>query len=54
MALLLLLASFGTTAETSQQAAVLTGTVKNQAGAPVPGASVFIRTAGPRKGVGYL
>ena len=32
----------------------LTGTVTDKAGRPLSGATVFIRTAAPRKGVGVL
>jgi hypothetical protein len=32
----------------------LTGVVRDAAGRPLPKATVFIRTAGPRKGVGVL
>jgi len=32
----------------------LTGTVRDDAGEPLPGASVFIYTAAPKEGVGLL
>jgi hypothetical protein len=32
----------------------LTGVVADKAGRPVPKATVFVRTAAPRKGVGVL
>jgi hypothetical protein len=36
------------------EANTLAGMVENDAGRPVAGATVFIRTAGPRQGVGDL
>jgi hypothetical protein len=41
-------------AEPSPKALTLTGAVKDRAGRPVPGATVFVRTAAPRQGVGVL
>jgi protocatechuate 3,4-dioxygenase beta subunit len=38
----------------THQGMTLTGTVKDKAGRPVPKATVFVRTAAPRKGVGVL
>jgi hypothetical protein len=32
----------------------LTGVVSDKAGRPLPGATVFVRMAAPRKGVGVL
>jgi hypothetical protein len=51
---LLVLASLVPPAGAGAEPATLTGVVQTDAGRPVPGASVFIRTAGPRKGVGDL
>nr|AHZ45658.1 dioxygenase [uncultured bacterium] len=36
------------------QTLTLTGVVQDAAGKPLAGATVFIRTAAPRKGVGVL
>jgi len=41
-------------AETNQPKPDLTGVVKTKDGQPITGASIFIYTAGPRVGVGYL
>ena len=38
----------------SEAALDLAGTVKSKSGTPVANASIFIYTAGPRKGTGYL
>ncbi len=54
MALLILLTSLLPAAGAGPQTAMLSGTVKNQDGRPIAGATVFISTAGPRKGVGHL
>jgi hypothetical protein len=50
LALLIALTIAGPT-ETGQ---TLTGVVRDEAGKPVPQATIFIRTAGPRRGVGVL
>jgi hypothetical protein len=51
---LLVLAGLAPTTGAAPDRATLTGVVRNEAGQTVPGASVFIWTAGPREGVGYL
>jgi hypothetical protein len=38
----------------SRDSLTLIGVVQNEAGRPIAEASVFIRSAGPRKGVGVL
>ncbi len=42
------------TTVTQVSPSTLTGAVHDEIGQPVPGASVFISTAAPRKGVGVL
>jgi hypothetical protein len=42
------------TAEPAPRGLTLTGVVTDKAGRPLPGATVFVRTAAPRKGVGVL
>jgi hypothetical protein len=41
-------------ADPAPKGLTLTGSVKDAAGRPVPQATVFVRTAGPRQGVGVL
>ena len=48
------LAVFATGSLLAQENPDLTGKVVNEAGAPVGDASVFIYTAGPRVGPGYI
>jgi hypothetical protein len=40
--------------EPAAKGLTLTGVVSDKAGRPLPGATVFVRTAAPRKGVGVL
>jgi hypothetical protein len=50
----LLLAAAALAANPAPQGQTLTGVVRDAAGQPVPRATVFVRTAGPRQGVGVL
>jgi hypothetical protein len=50
---LLILASVAAGAH-GQERPAIAGVVQNDAGKPLPGATVFISTAAPRKGVGVL
>jgi hypothetical protein len=43
-----------TLTQLTPKGATLNGTVKDASGQTLPKATVFIRTAGPRKGVGVL
>lgn len=54
MFVLLTLMSLAPTPAAAPERAMLSGVVRNEAGQPVPEAVVFIRTAGPRQGVGDL
>lgn len=38
----------------SPKGLTLTGTVTDKAGRPLPSATIFVRTAAPRKGIGVL
>ena len=50
-----LLAALAVAANPAESASLrLTGTVQDEKGQPVAKATVFIRTAAPRKGVGVL
>ena len=52
--MLALLVAAAISANPPAQGLTLTGVVQDQAGRPVPRATVFVRTAGPREGVGVL
>jgi hypothetical protein len=54
MLALLVLSGLTAGSTTPPQRAALTGVVQTNTGQPLRGASVFIRTAKPRQGVGYL
>jgi protocatechuate 3,4-dioxygenase beta subunit len=41
-------------ADPAPEGLTLTGVVTDKSGRPLPGATVFVRTAAPRKGVGVL
>jgi hypothetical protein len=49
-----LLVATALSAELAPKGLTLTGVVKDKAGRPVAKATVFVRTAAPRKGVGVL
>lgn len=51
---LFLLATFPAPAGTPAGPVALSGAVQTEAGQPLRGASVFVRYAGPRQGVGHL
>jgi hypothetical protein len=51
---LLLIFAASLAAGPTSRGPTLTGIVQGEAGRPVAGATVFIRTAGPRQGVGVL
>jgi len=51
---LLVFAVFGVAGTPGQERPTLTGVVQSDAGQPLTGATVFISTAAPRKGVGVL
>jgi hypothetical protein len=52
--MLALLVAAALSAEPTPKGVTLTGVVQDKAGRPVPKATVFVRTAAPRKGVGVL
>ena len=52
--LLALLVAAALSADPAPKGLTLTGVVQDKAGRPVPRATVFVRTAAPRKGVGVL
>jgi hypothetical protein len=49
-----LLVVFALAAQTPPSGPTLSGVVRDASGNPVPKATVFIRTAAPRKGIGVL
>ena len=51
---LLFIASFSRSADTDTKRPDLTGVVQTTNGQPIADASVFIYTAGPKLGVGFL
>jgi hypothetical protein len=52
--MLALLVAAAISADPPPKGLTLTGVVQDKAGRPVPRATVFVRTAAPRKGVGVL
>jgi protocatechuate 3,4-dioxygenase beta subunit len=51
---LALLLAAALSADPTPKGLTLTGVVRDKAGRPVPNATVFVRTAAPRRGVGVL
>jgi hypothetical protein len=52
--MLVVLVSAALSAGATPTGVTLTGVVSDKAGRPLPGATVFVRMATPRKGVGVL